>query len=45
MEKLTCELIQEVFLAQHSSCFENELYGICFFHIHSRETVDNKIFH
>lgn len=23
MEQLTCKLIQEVFLAQHSSCFEN----------------------
>lgn len=45
MEKLTCKLIQDLFLAQHSSYFENELYRICFFHIHCRKTVDNKIFH
>lgn len=45
MEKLSCKLIQEVFLVQRSSYFENELYRICFFHIRCRKIVDNKILH
>lgn len=41
MEELTCKLIQEMLLVQHSSCFENQLYRICFFYIHFRKIVDN----